>query len=293
MIRFFTGILAILALSWGLAAGKEPPLLLAHNLDKLNTAKDEDDPCSASDNLTLYYSSNAKGKFDIFVSHRLPGKPWPAGKPLDDINSKADTKSPFITGEDKYPQRIYYASNKNLDREDQKGDNYDLYFSTKQLPKSDFTFEQGLPFGTPADELYPWLTADGQQLYFSRKTEEGWRLFVASRPKGGGQFTNPKMVDLPAGFHHCSTSRDGRTMYLQGPLEDGRQGLFRTVRMGDVWGEPKPLIGLNHPEAPRGDMSPCLTRDGLYLFFASDRPGGKGGLDLWWIATLELNKIRN
>jgi hypothetical protein len=41
-------------------------------------------------------------------------------------------------------------------------------------------------------------------------------------------------------------------------------------------------------------MSPCLTRDGKFLYFASDRPGsgGKGGLDLYSIATAELAKKR-
>jgi len=29
------------------------------------------------------------------------------------------------------------------------------------------------------------------------------------------------------------------------------------------------------------DRTPALSRDGHYLFFASDRPGGLGGLDLW------------
>ena len=53
-----------------------------------------------------------------------------------------------------------------------------------------------------------------------------------------------------------------------------------------------PLDALNHPEGKTGDVAPCLSRDGGFLFFASDRPGGKGGLDLWVISTLELNKKR-
>jgi hypothetical protein len=37
-------------------------------------------------------------------------------------------------------------------------------------------------------------------------------------------------------------------------------------------------------------MSPCLSRDGTMLYFASDRPGGKGGLDIWMIETAKLPK---
>jgi hypothetical protein len=43
-------------------------------------------------------------------------------------------------------------------------------------------------------------------------------------------------------------------------------------------------------DRPSGDRSPCLSRDGAMLYFASDRPGGKGGLDLWVIPTAPLRK---
>jgi hypothetical protein len=45
---------------------------------------------------------------------------------------------------------------------------------------------------------------------------------------------------------------------------------------------------LNNADGKRGDMSPCLNSDGTRLYFASDRPGGKGGLDLWSVLTKEL-----
>ena len=35
-------------------------------------------------------------------------------------------------------------------------------------------------------------------------------------------------------------------------------------------------------------MSPCLSADGAKLYFASDRPEGQGGLDLWVVDTAGL-----
>ena len=61
----------------------EPKPIKPTNLEKLNTAADEDDPHAGSSGLTLYYSSNAKKKFDIFVSRRTnQAQPWPAGQAL-------------------------------------------------------------------------------------------------------------------------------------------------------------------------------------------------------------------
>ena len=143
---------------------------------------------------------------------------------------------------------------------------------------------------TPQDEAHPWLSADGRSLWFSRKTKEGWKVFVSTRPgaRGPQGWREPEDAGLPAGFHHATLTPDGKTMFLQGPLDKGRWGLFVAKRAAKGWGKPEPLAQLNSEEGKTGDRSPCLSSDGRLLYFASDRPGGKGGLDLYAVPVAKL-----
>ncbi len=54
--------------------------------------------------------------------------------------------------------------------------------------------------------------------------------------------------------------------------------IFVSNRIGDGWTEPQPLAEIN---TEYDDLGPRLSRDGLTLYFYSDRPGGLGGYDLW------------
>jgi hypothetical protein len=307
MRRFFAmavlaSILSIYLFGF-VTAGPEPTakLLKPVNLTALNTAADEDDPYLSRDGARLYYTSNASKHFTLLMSEqrkRLPFFPgserWPAGEELEGPSADIDSRSPFLTMDN---HDLYYAEKtvvKTPAGEEQPKPNYEIVHSIRSDARNPRqftgpTFVQSVC--TEADELHPWLTEDGLELYFSRKTKDGWRVYLARRPAAAqgqpkGAFGEPKLVEeLPAGFHHATLSRDGRTMVLQGPLENNRWGLFRTRRVGPktAWAKPELLEHLNHPQAPTGDVSPCLSRDGAKLYFASDRPGGKGGRDLWVI----------
>jgi hypothetical protein len=262
------------------AAPKQQQPLKPINLDKVNTDADEVDPFLAPDGLALYYASNKSGTFDVFVSRRASAaNTWPAGKPLK-LNSKdADARSPFFRG-----ATLYFAANKVPDKKLEDLRNFDLWRMIGQrapLPLPGVSEKE--------DELHPWITPKGDIFYFSRKTDEGWCVFAARGPEPG-PIGDAKPVDLPAGFHHATLSPNGLVMYLQGPLANDRWGLFRTTRskVGAPWAKPEPLTRLNHPEGERGDLCPSLSADGKKLYFASDRPGGKGGLDLWMIPTAQL-----
>jgi Tol biopolymer transport system component len=266
----------------------DPPRAKPINL-AINTDADEDDPHISSDGRTLYYAANAKGKWDLmFAQRRNVTSPWGKGVILQDyIQTEVDDRSLCVTAEGRYPQYIYYAT-----KTDKAGKNFDLYVAVKQGRDRAFAEPRALTtVDTPADEMHPWLTTDGKELYFSRKTKEGWRVYVTRRanttgPAGWGR--EDLVEDLEPGFHHVTLTSDGKTMYLQGPLEKDRWGLFVVKREGKKWGKPEALDMLNDPDAPTGDRSPALTRDGNRLYFASDRAGGKGGLDLWVVDTTAL-----
>lgn len=266
------------------------------NLGNVNTAKDEDDPFPASNGLSLYYSSNAAGKFDILVAGRSAANQlWTPGKPLEDyVQTKVDDRSVFVTPEGCYPQFLYFAT-----RKDRRINNFDLYVAVRQQPGAAFSAPTPLnTVCTEVDELHPCLSRDGKELYFSRQGVDGWRVCVASRPgnTGAAGFGEPRRLkELPPNFHHAALTPDGSALYLQGPLEKGRWGrwgLFRCDRSPAGWSAPVALEMLNHPGGPTGDRSPSLSADGSLLYFTSDRPGGKGGLDLWAVRVDQLKKAK-
>ncbi len=73
-------------------------------------------------------------------------------------------------------------------------------------------------------------------------------------------------------------SADGDTLVLTQTSGLGDSDLFVAGRVGDAWTQPRALVELNTID---NELSPSFSADGQRLYFASDRPGGAGGLDVW------------
>ena len=59
---------------------------------------------------------------------------------------------------------------------------------------------------------------------------------------------------------------------------DGTSTPSFASRGNPAWPKPKPVEGINSPST---DQQPALSKDGLSLYFASNRSGGVGSFDLW------------
>jgi outer membrane protein OmpA-like peptidoglycan-associated protein/tetratricopeptide (TPR) repeat protein len=149
----------------------------------------------------------------------------------------------------------------------------------------------GPNINTRDDEYWPSLSADEQTLvftrlvhydmnnqhvqedfYFSTKTESGWSL-----AKSAGYPLN-----TPDNEGAQSISANGKFMVYtvcnrEGVI--GRCDLYYSTKKGNDWTFPK---NMGEPiNTVYKETQPSLSADGRTIYFASDRPGGKGMLDIW------------
>jgi hypothetical protein len=101
------------------------------------------------------------------------------------------------------------------------------------------------------------------------------------------QWTTPEnlgdTVNSPFSEFLPTLSRDGLSLYFASdrPGSIGSEDLWvsRRARRGASWGTPVNLgAAIN---TAFNERSPELSRDGHFLFFATNRPGGSGDFDIW------------
>jgi hypothetical protein len=291
MKRLLSLILWLVLSTLGLGQEKKPddkPALRIVNIQAVNSAEDDTDPHLAPDGLSLFFASRPKGKdLELMMSRRPATRPtFDPPRILDELNTKGDDFAPFLMPDNQY---IYFTS-----ASDAK--NTDIFFSRRLRPTEPFQHIGIAPVHkvcTDKDEAHPWLSGDAREMYLSRKTAEGWRIFHASGTAQRG-FEKMEMIDFPPGFHHPTLSRDMTVMYLQGPDEKVKEksAIYVSRRSGKVWSKPELVPLLNNEGGPLGNLAPALSYDGRYLLFASDRPGGKGKLDIWFVYMDELRKLK-
>jgi hypothetical protein len=99
-----------------------------------------------------------------------------------------------------------------------------------------------------------------------------------SAPVNLGEAVNSAFEDFLPEF-----SKNGRSVYFASnrPGPYGREDLWvsRRASLADPWGPAQNLGAVLN--GPFNERSPALSRDGHLLFFASNRPGGLGGFDIW------------
>jgi len=211
---------------------------------------------------------------------------WTQPTPLTGINTPTATEGcPFIT---RSGQVMVFASN----RVGTFGA-LDLYISYWDASAKQWgtPVNMGPEINTSANEQCPLLSANGKELIFVSNRPGGvggLDLWVARSRDNRSDFNWDTPVNLTAlntdadEFGPGWYEENGRTvLYFNSNRGGGAGGhdLYFSMESRDgTYSAPMPAVGLNTPSQ---EQFASLTRDGLEIFFSSNRPGTLGLLDLW------------
>ena len=254
------------------------------NISEINSSKSDFAPFIMPDGKTLYFSSTRDGGLggeDIYVSHWTGTKwtiPENLGKPINSPKNEGamcfspDGMEMFIT---------------ICGRKDSYG-GCDIYVSYKVGDSWTEPENLGSNVNSSWWDGHPSLSAGGDTLFFASdrfggyggldiyycvKTEKGW-----SKAKNLGYPIN-NARDQTSPFLHL----DGITFYFSSSGHGGLGGLdvffSRLDTTTGEWGKP---LNLGPPINTEGnDYFFSVPASGEYIYFASDRPGGYGGFDIY------------
>ncbi len=155
--------------------------------------------------------------------------------------------------------------------------------NSEKLDFSPSFYKNGIVFvtnrSTDKSQKDAWTGDDFTSLYFVSVDETG----QVGVPEAFNFSANASFHNGPVSF-----SPDGEiAFFTKSMAPKGKKRLqnqewslkiFSTQRLNMNWSEPAPV---NLANESSNDVHPALSPDGMSLYFASDRPGGFGGMDLY------------
>jgi outer membrane protein OmpA-like peptidoglycan-associated protein len=152
---------------------------------------------------------------------------------------------------------------------------------------------------TERDEYLPIISPDDETMYFTRRVpyvsknlvyQSDAELEVFSYSKRNGyQGKFAKGVAMPPPFNlgnnegGATISIDNKRLFFTICKDEGGTmvncDIYSSNYVNGEWTKPQKVPGINDPIY--WDSQPTLASDGKTLYFASDRKGGRGGVDLY------------
>lgn len=273
----------------------------------INTPDDEYFPSITADDQTFLFTrrislaqvSRVNGfsfQEDFFYSTKENDK-WTLAKSIGNtINTEGNEGAPSLSPDGQY---LFFvacqeAFGYGLDR--QGYGSCDIFVTRKVGDKWNKPHNVGAPVNSKAWESQPSFSSDGKTLYFVRGivSDEGRRtgdIYVAEI-KADGKWSNPtrlsSKINTPYNEESVFIHPDNQTLYFSsnGHLGMGGLDIYMCKRQADgQWGDP---VNLGYPINTFNDENSLLVDSrGKLAYFASNRAGGIGGLDIY---TFEINE---
>jgi outer membrane protein OmpA-like peptidoglycan-associated protein/tetratricopeptide (TPR) repeat protein len=135
-----------------------------------------------------------------------------------------------------------------------------------------------------AGEYFPCLTADGEAMIFTRNERRNEDFYFSQNKNGVWQPATPiKSINTNENEGAQTIAADGKTIVFTAcnrPYGYGDCDLYISEFLNEKWTAPKNM-GANI-NTKSWDSQPSLSADGQKIYFASNRPKGLGGSDIWY-----------
>ncbi len=146
-------------------------------------------------------------------------------------------------------------------------------------------YNLGKNINTPENEYLPAITANEKYLIFTRRddaTDENFYISIKTDTTWQKAIYLSQTINTSENEGAQCLSADGQYVYFTACNRKdgfGSCDLYVSKLNGTEWDVPKNLGNLVN--SARWESQPTISSDGNTLYFASDRPGGLGGIDIW------------
>ena len=260
----------------------------------ISTEYNEVRPTVAPDGTYLLFESDRPGGFgdtDLYICLKNPDGTWSTPKNLGpEVNTTGTDDSPNVSPDGKY---WFFCKDNDVYWRDAKAALAGVaqpsvdsaggpYFGQKLPGKTPKLFAPGIVSSPGISEMRIVFSPQGDECFFGRSSEGSqypWKLYHSRVVDG--VWTPPAL----APFHpdkgqfagQAFFSPDGDKLYFTSDA-NGKADLWFVERTSQGWGAPQLMPRPVNSE--ERDVYYSEARDGT-IYFASDRSGTKGELDVW------------
>lgn len=272
----------ILAFGITLSLNAQQKFIVEKLHDKINTQEfDEISPVISVDGQTLYFTRAGSSDFNKTL--------WIDG---EDVSQKMSLNDLAYHLKDIYSEIAGYKVKDAF-----KSDfNQDIWYAETIEKHLDHLVHPPAPLNNALPNSICSITAESDAfVVVNQFSKEGGmnKGFSTVKRNPDGTWTDPKPMqidgyDVISSAISLTMSSDSRVLIMSLPRKDGYgdNDLYISFKIGDNhWSAPKNM-GANINTSFK-EVTPNLTADSKELFFASNRPGGVGGLDLYYMTRID------
>jgi outer membrane protein OmpA-like peptidoglycan-associated protein len=265
----------------------------------INTEAHEYFPAMTADGKKFLFTRNFRinggSQEDLYCSEKLDSI-WQIAQPMSEINTPLNEGAPAFSANGKIMFFASCSDGHGGDRDygpTRKGyGSCDIFYSV--LSNGHWTRPEnvGPPVCTSDWESQPSFSSDGKSLYFIRGHKfkdpnvKGTYFIYVSTLNDNGEFSVPvklnDKINAPGRIESVFIHPDNMTLYFSSDALPGMGGLdlYMSKRQPDGdWGTP---VNLGYPINTSADENSIMAdANGKIAYFASERPGGYGGLDFY------------